>query len=650
MAESFREPFSNPYADESSNEARFSTVVVMDEAQERWKKGKWRPIKENFELDDSFFEDGAEKAPKDRQGGETLPDGASEGKKKNRFEFDLKRDVIDADVDASQLDDTSYSASYRPQGSIGSGISSLTVKRLRYNALAGIKEDVHGILAGEQDRDRSSKRKRESRIHRRDRLQTPVDERRAELNKSLPERGVESPESIMKDIRRRRDIEDAKSGVVRQADAKRRGKGMYSYYYEPGSIGEFYDKFDSGEVERLDDSGSWRAGLPQQDGLVQDRRRIPHFSRFSRRWSEVDSTEPARRDILRYTVNTIYDDEPTEGDESGEVFDENAHYVSDKDFDPYDRYRRLDNRRRLLRAEDGQLERRAETGIENPYVDMSDDRLKAILNHELRGPGHLQPPEGLTDQALLYEWNMGYSRANANPTDYSNWLDSQSELAENSAQSRYRAKHRTGRPGAYLRRDRDYGEARRYPHGEQRPESNRRAEMSEQLRQATERGVADGREIIRQQQAEEEKRRKQLYEQQQEYYRKQREQQLKYQKQVIKQQQEQLKQRQEMLKRQQEELMRRRGGANPSANPDAARAGSNAARVGANAAQGAAPAAKGAPTAQNRVPQPQYGAWGYYSAPPQPTSASPTQQQKAANAATQSNGRSGRGAAKKRRG
>ena len=45
MAENFREPFVNPYVDDESDEARFSTFVTMDEAHERWNNGTWRGSK-----------------------------------------------------------------------------------------------------------------------------------------------------------------------------------------------------------------------------------------------------------------------------------------------------------------------------------------------------------------------------------------------------------------------------------------------------------------------------------------------------------------------------------------------------------------------------------------------------------------------------
>ena len=57
MAEEFKKPFVNPYVDEASEEARFSTFVSMDEAHERWKKGSWRPQKANFELDPALFDE-----------------------------------------------------------------------------------------------------------------------------------------------------------------------------------------------------------------------------------------------------------------------------------------------------------------------------------------------------------------------------------------------------------------------------------------------------------------------------------------------------------------------------------------------------------------------------------------------------------------
>ena len=92
MAENFKEPFVNPYVDEQSDEARFSTFVSMDEAHERWKQGSWRPQKANFDLDPSLFENGrtlpAEEAVKEE---EKNPDNERIKNNKLLIEKALKR-------------------------------------------------------------------------------------------------------------------------------------------------------------------------------------------------------------------------------------------------------------------------------------------------------------------------------------------------------------------------------------------------------------------------------------------------------------------------------------------------------------------------------------------------------------------------------
>lgn len=582
MAESFREPFSNPYVDESANEARFSAVVTMDEAHERWKRGQWRADRASFDLDESFLSENRA----------ALNPEQSEG---NRFAFDLKRDIIDADVDSSRLDGVSYTASYRPQGSLSSNISNLTVDRLKYNALADIKEEIPDDLSylyGGGSGNRAMKGKRTVKVRRDSRLDTSVDKRRAEVDKMLPERSSETPEMIMADIRRRRDIEDAKSGIVREAHPKRYSRGIYDVAPPPGSMEEFTDASDDYLQDEITDRGSWRSDIPKQEGLVPDSRQTPYFGRFSRKWSEIDLLNPSRSELLRHTVNTIYDDEEPQSNERGGRFRANSsnrseHYVSDDDFDPYDRYRPLRRQRRQVRAGDNVLQESVMSGeFNNPYVDISSERLQKMLNPDMRGPGHSPDPEGLTDPSLLYEWNMGYSRVNTDDSKYAEWLDEQGRLAEKAEQSRYRGSHRTGRPGAYMQRETPYGEARRYPRGERREREIRRRDMTEQMQKATERGIADGREMIRRQQAEQQKRVQQYYAQQQAYYKKQQEMMMKQQRAYYAQQQKKGRKQNDASKPQQ-------AGSQPMPQ------------------QNAVPKQSGA--GANR---PQYGQWGYYSGNP----------------------------------
>lgn len=567
MSEDFRVPFSNPYVDESTREALFSTVVTMDEAHERWKKGQWKADKANFSLDDSFLNDDRMPAVQDK------PEA-------NRFAFDLHKDIIEGDVDSSRLDGIAYTASYRPQGSISSNISNLTVDRLRYNALADIKEDIPDDLSylygGVSRRTGAKKRARtKSRSH--DRLAAPVDKRRAQVDKMLPEQSMESPEKIMADIRKHRDIEDAKSGIVRDTRKRRYSRGIYDFIPEPGTVEKFSNSYEEYSRDEVNERGSWRSEIPVQDGLVPDTKELPYFGRYSRRWSEIDPINPTRSEMLIHTVNTIYDDDdaPQKG--------ENEYSVSERDFDPRDRYRPLGKQRRTVRAGDNVLQDSVTSGeFNNPYVEISNEKLQELLNHDMRGPGNLPEPEGLTDPSLLYEWNMGYSRMNAGEGGYSKWMEEQSRLAQDAEQSRYRGSHRAGRPGAYMQRETPYGEARRYPRHERREREVRRRDMSEQFKLATERGIADGREIIRRQQMEQQRQWQQYYAQQQNYYRKQQEQ--------------MMKQQQAYARKQADVNARtRQGGAKPQNPP--------------TQGNGNAPG------------MPQYGAWGYYSPMPPKTAA-----------------------------
>lgn len=574
MAERLREAFVNPYIDESSNEARFSPVVTLDEMQERWRRGSWQADYGDFELSPSFFDDEHEPPPvkADTVGQLDKADGESE----NRFVFDLKKDIIRGDNIYLNLDDSAYTDSYRPQGNIGSSISNITLDRLRYNALADIKEDLPedlGYLYGTGAEKRvKAREKSKDRLY--NRLDSSIDKRRAKVDQMIPQKCGETPEMIMADVKKRREIEDAKSGIVRKPKVKRHS-GIYDPFAVPGSIDEFsdYDAQNQYDIERLTGRGSWRGELPVQDGLVPDSRSTPYFGRFSRTWSKIDSLEPSRTELLRHTVNTIYDDNDAERS-GNRKFRSNAgsrreYYVSDMDFDPYDRYRRLRRQRRRLSASKNVLSDSIMSGeFNNPYVQISGDRLKSIINHDMRGPGQSAEPEGLTDPALLYEWNMGYSRVNMDDNKYSQWLEQQGKLAEQAEQSRYRGSHRTGRPGAYMQREKPYGEARRYPRGEYNEREARRRDMQEQMQRATEKGIADGREMLRMQQeadrrTERERIRRQQMQQsaahrkREKYYRQQQEQALKRQQEFLEQQHEQeLKRRQELYKKQREQAVK----------------------------------------------------------------------------------------------
>lgn len=605
MAESFREPFVNPYADESAYESKFSSVVTMDEAHERWLKGKWRADKANFNLDESFLNDGQDISK-------------SEVPQKNRFAFDLKRDIIDSDMVSSRLDDISYSDSYRPQGSIGSNISNLTVDRLRYNALADIKEELPedlSYLYGNPSEQRARKDSKSGRHRSRERLETSVDKRRAEVDKMLPERRGETPQMIMEDIKRRREIEDAKSGIVRTSHPRKYRLGIYDIPSEPGSMSDSYDASDKYEQENVNDRGSFRSEIPVQDGLVPDTKTQPYFGRFSRTWSEIDPINPTRRDMLKHTVNTIYDDDSSRNSRFRANSEErNEHYVSDMDFDPDNRYRRLSRRRKQVRAGDNVLHNSIMSGeFNNPYVDISNDRLKKIINHDTRGPGNSPEPEGLTNPALLYEWNMGYGQVNTDENKYCQWMAEQSKLAETAEQSRYRGSHRAGRPGAYMQREKPYGEERRYPRGNYREREIRRRDMTEQLQRATQKGIAEGREIIRRQQMEQQKRMQKYYVQQQ---------------QALKQQQEYYKRQQEQMLKQQQVYIRKQAQTSKNSSNQTSKS---------TATQNQ--------SAQTPNRTPQYGPWGYYSygnQQPQRTAASQVTKPKSPRAEKRSNSNSSR--------
>ena len=496
MAENFKEPFVNPYVDNQSDEARFSTFVTMDEAHERWNNGTWHGGKTNFELDPSLFDD-SRSLNTDANGKD------SDKSKKNRFAFDLKKDIIDADQLTSRLDENAYTGNYRPVGSIGSTLSNLTLDRLKYNALADIKEDLPedlSYLYGDSEGSRF--KKREVKLRSYNRLNTPVDKRRAEVEKMLPDENKESPEAIMADIRRHRDIEDAKSGIDSRAKKRYARRGIYDVRSADGSAEDFYTAEDTYDIEGITERGSWRAEIPEQDGLVPDSREMPYFGRFSRRWSEINQIDPSRDDLIMHTIDTIYDDESE--DNGGRFHAKNGsreYYVNDADFDPRNRYRRMERSRRKLSAGKNVLGESIMSGeFNNPYVQISNKRLRDLINHDMRGPGHVPDPEGLTDPALMYEWNMGYSRINSKDNTYTQWLDEQSRLADLAEQSRYRGSHRAGRPGAYIQREKPYGSERRYPRGEYTEHQRQRRNMEEQLRRATEQGIADGREIIRLQQ------------------------------------------------------------------------------------------------------------------------------------------------------
>lgn len=594
MAENFREPFVNPYVDDESDEARFSTFVTMDEAHERWNNGTWHGSKTNFELDPSMFAD-------DR-GLKTDASGKSTDKpKENRFAFDLHKDIINADQLTSRLDENAYTGNYRPVGSIGSTLSNLTIDRLKYNALADIKEELPedlSYLYGDSEGSRF--KKREVKLRSYSRLDTPVDKRRAEVEKMLPDENKETPEAIMADIRRRRDIEDAKSGIDSRAKKRYARLGIYDVRSVDGSAEDFYTAEDQYDIEGVTERGSWRAEIPEQDGLMPDSKELPYFGRFSRRWNEIDQIDPSRSDMLRHTVDTIYEDESA--GKNGRFHSNSGsreYYVDDAQFDPRDRYRRMERSRRRLSADKNVLSESIMSGeFNNPYVQISNKRLRDLINHDMRGPGHVADPEGLTDPALMYEWNMGYSRVNSKDNNYSRWLDEQSRLADMAEQSRYRGSHRTGRPGAYIQREKPYGGERRYPRGEYTEHQRQRRDMQEQLRRATEQGIADGREIVRLQQkakreAEQEKARRREEERRRVYE----QQRLAYERQM------------KAYRRQQEQMMR-----------NAQMQGST--QNSAYAPQQAPNGARRAPDRQqqNVPPKPKFGPLGFYTPKAEPDS------------------------------
>lgn len=593
MADEFRKPFVNPYVDEESDEARFSTFVTMDEAHERWNNGTWQGGKTNFELDPSMFDES--------RGLKLDKSGKSTDKpRENRFAFDLQKDIINADQLTSRLDENAYTGNYRPVGSIGSTLSNITLDRLKYNALADIKEELPedlSYLYGEGEG--SGLKKREVKLRSYNRLSTPVDQRRAEVEKMLPEENKETPEAIMADIRRRRDIEDAKSGIDSRAGKNYTRRGIYDVRSADGSAEDFYTAEDHYDIEGVNDQGSWRGTIPVQDGLVPDSRELPYFGRYSRKWSEMDEEDVSRDNLLRHTVDTVYEDEAARQEgrfhaKNGGKNGEREYYVDDSEFDPYNRYRRMERPRRKLSADKNVLSQSIMSGeFNNPYVQISNKRLQALLNPDMRGPGHVADPEGLTDPALVYEWNMGYSRIHSKDNNYTQWLDEQSRLADLTEQSRYRGSHRTGRPGAYLQREKPYGSERKYPRGNYTEHQRPRRDMKEQLQRATEQGIADGREIVRQQErarreeqqhqmrrAEEERRR--VYEQQRRAY-----------------------ERQMQAYRQQQEQMR----GNPYAQ---------------NAGRRPSPAPRQAPRNSRQAMQPtprkpQYGPLGFYTPKPEPS-------------------------------
>ena len=495
MAEEFREPFVNPYVDSESDEARFSTFVTMDEAHERWNNGTWQGNKPDFELDPAMFA-GDRGLKLDKNG------KSSEKPKENRFAFDLQNDIINADQLTSRLDDNAYTGNYRPVGNIGSTLSNITLDRLKYNALADIKEELPEDLTYLYgDGEGSQLKKREVKLRSYNRLDTPVDKRRAEVEKMLPEENKESPEAIMADIRKRREIEDAKSGVDSRAKKKYQRLGIYDVRSADGSAEDFYTAEDQYDIESMTEQGSWRASIPEQDGLVPDSRELPYFGRFSRKWSEIDDDDPSRPDMLRHTVNTIYEDKSAEkASRFRSKNGEREYYVEDDEFDPHNRYRRMERSRRKLTAGKNVLSDSIMSGeFNNPYVQISNKRLRDIINHDLRGPGNIEAPEGLTDPALMYEWKTGYKHDNSKDVNYAQWIEEQSRLADMAEQSRYRGSHRTGRPGAHIQREKPYGSERRYPGGEyrKRQRQSQRDNMQEQLRRVTEQGISDGREIIR---------------------------------------------------------------------------------------------------------------------------------------------------------
>ena len=430
----------------------------------------------------------------------------------------------------------------------------------------------------------------------------------------------------MADIRRQRDIEDAKSGIDSRAKNRRPRRGIYDVRSADGSAEDFYTAEDTYDIEGMTDCGSWRGAIPKQDGLVPDSREMPYFGRYSRKWSEMDVVEPSRDTLVMHTVDTIYED--TSAEKNTRFRSKNGdreYYVDDADFDPYNRYRRIAKPRRKLSAGKNVLGESIMSGeFNNPYVQISNKRLRDIINHDMRGPGHVPDPEGLTDPALMYEWNMGYSRINSKENNYTEWLDEQSRLADLAEQSRYRGSHRAGRPGAYIQREKPYGNERRYPRGEYTEHQRQRRDMEEQLRRATEQGIADGREIVRlQQKARREEEQEKARRREEERRRAAEQKRLAYERQM------------KAYRRQQEQMMRQAQAAQRSAGyPPQAQAGQRPAGYPPQGQAAQRPAGyppqmpnSAPPRHQNVPPKPKFGPLGFYTPKQEPGSEHATARQ-----------------------
>ena len=422
MARKYRGDGKNPYI-KGNSDAKYNYDLVMDEARQKWRAGNWRAAPEAFKLQRGSFE---------------LDDEhKGERPSSERFELDVKTDLLGDSISMAALENLKYSPSYRPKGKLSERIAEPMSTPRRYDVLAGLKEtppEDLGFLS-----DASVRRKRVGvhdgalRVDTR-RLDVPVDERRSAILRMMPKAPVDDTGKIIDDAKRRKAREDRELGKPREEkEFKKRFLDT-----DPANEAAFKAYMEHG-ADRL-------SRLPEQNGMAANTQELPEFERQSRHWSELTKLNPTAADVLRISENYVPDEE--------EPDDSNAHYISDVEFNPDRPFRRAKGtlpRAKKIGTIDGKYK-----SVYNDYVreaGVDPDRIQEIMNHRYRG--RWIPPEFFNDDELVAEYFHQSNRGNVLGEDFVTWAQRQRRQVEQLEYEEYmrenakRERHRAPTPGRH---------------------------------------------------------------------------------------------------------------------------------------------------------------------------------------------------------
>lgn len=389
----------NPYLKdvEISDEAKYQIDVLVDEARTshagtiKSKKGAFALKREKLLHDDPDA---------------MKPDSA-------RFDIDIETDMNGGELTPKMLENMSYSASYRPKGKVGEQVSDITVSRLRYSALAGRKAKAPKDLSFLSDplaRDKFEQKERDGTLRRDSRRSDiPVEKRREQLIEMLPKEQQERYEDIAEQINERREKLDMAQGkIIKPREKKVNYTDVDAELLKRANVDDPTEDFRNRELR----SENRADLLPEQAGMIESSRALPQFYSETRNWSKIESAQPTWSEIQQNTEIVV----PAPKN-SGSV---NAgRFVSDDQYDPEDRYRQRDGvepRRMPEASPDASYEALSV----NPYTTdsaLSPEELKKLLGTDVRRPGELSLPEGVTDPVLRSVWDGTYGARYAEPEE-----------------------------------------------------------------------------------------------------------------------------------------------------------------------------------------------------------------------------------------